>query len=142
VVVDEAGDILLFRTSDPVRSEWGTWWITPGGGIDPGETVEAAAHRELAEETGLRGVDLGPVVRELDSVVPIDGRLIRQHETYFVVQVRRFTLDVTGWTDEERETVAEHRWWTLSDLRRTTDAVYPAGLADLVAEVLGGRKPA
>jgi putative (di)nucleoside polyphosphate hydrolase len=32
----------------------GTWWQMPQGGLDPGEEPEAAARRELAEETGVR----------------------------------------------------------------------------------------
>lgn len=32
----------------------GTWWQMPQGGVDEGEDIEAAARRELAEETGVR----------------------------------------------------------------------------------------
>ncbi len=32
----------------------GHWWQMPQGGMDPGETPEEAARRELHEETGIR----------------------------------------------------------------------------------------
>jgi lipoyl(octanoyl) transferase len=37
------------------RPHMGLWWSSVTGMLEPGETPEAAAHRELLEETGLRG---------------------------------------------------------------------------------------
>ena len=37
------------------RPEQGLWWSSVTGMLEPGETAEAAAHRELLEETGLEG---------------------------------------------------------------------------------------
>jgi hypothetical protein len=36
---------------------------------------------------------------------------------------------------------AGHRWWSVDELRATTEIVYPLGLADLLAELLAGRIP-
>lgn len=48
-IVDEQGRVLAFERSDVPGS-----WQLPQGGLNPGEDAEAAAWRELREETGLR----------------------------------------------------------------------------------------
>lgn len=47
VAQDAQGRVLLVR-----HTYLESWWL-PGGGVDAGETTEAAAARELKEETGL-----------------------------------------------------------------------------------------
>ena len=43
----------IYRQVLLVRKAHGSDWFFPGGGVEAGETVEEAAERELAEETGL-----------------------------------------------------------------------------------------
>jgi 8-oxo-dGTP diphosphatase len=51
----EAASVLLIKRGQaPFEGEW----ALPGGFVEVDETGLNAAHRELAEETGLRGVDL------------------------------------------------------------------------------------
>ena len=52
VVYDGGGCVLLTRRARHMRSFPGCW-VFPGGGVDPGESVRAAALRELREETGI-----------------------------------------------------------------------------------------
>jgi 8-oxo-dGTP pyrophosphatase MutT (NUDIX family) len=56
VAVPGRGLLLIHRHRFIVRT-WG--WEVPGGGIEPGETPEEAARREVEEETGWRPV--GPL---------------------------------------------------------------------------------
>ncbi len=53
LALNEAGEMLLVRQSRPVIAAHTL--EAPAGLIDPGETPEAAARRELQEETGLDG---------------------------------------------------------------------------------------
>ncbi len=52
VVVERDGALLLVRHKKPDRE---SYWVLPGGRLEPGETIPKCAERELLEETGLRG---------------------------------------------------------------------------------------
>ncbi len=112
LLVDGEGAVLLLRGRDPARPDAGTWWFTPGGGIDDGETPEAAARREVAEETGLVVGDLGDVVFRRVARFDFEGLHYRQSEQFFCVRCDRFVLDDAGWSEVERRTVLGHRWWS------------------------------
>ena len=50
-VIERNGRFLLCQR--PAHKRHGNLWEFPGGKFEPGETVEAAARRELAEELGV-----------------------------------------------------------------------------------------
>jgi 8-oxo-dGTP pyrophosphatase MutT (NUDIX family) len=132
ILIDEAGRVLLFRGGDPHRPDAGTWWFTPGGGLDDGESIEEAARREVREETGFVVTDFGPVVMERSIEFEVEGRHFDQDEVFFRVSVAGFDVDTREWTDLERRLIVEHRWWTREELAATAETVYPEGLADLL----------
>jgi 8-oxo-dGTP pyrophosphatase MutT (NUDIX family) len=64
VVVD--GQILLVEHEYP---EHGRFWLLPGGGCEDGETLVAAASREVREETGLDVTGLRHVAVHVSNLI-------------------------------------------------------------------------
>ena len=134
LLLDGAGRVLLFRGLDPARPELGSWWFTVGGGVDEGETVRDAAARELFEETGLALPPesfTGPFHREY-AEFSIAGTDYFQDNEFYAVRVDGHEVVTTGFTDLELTFMTEHRWWSVDELRATTDTVYPECLAELL----------
>jgi ADP-ribose pyrophosphatase YjhB (NUDIX family) len=68
------GRVLLLRHEKPGRE----YWLLPGGGVEAGESLVDALHRELAEECGIDDeLPLEGPVAIVDSIAPgygADGR--------------------------------------------------------------------
>ena len=127
------GAALLFMTAAPDSSRFARW-ITPGGGVDAGESHAEAAVRELFEETALRVDAVGEPVHAIDFAVDWDeADHDRGHAEYYVVRVpSRFAPSSENWTEEEHVDVTAHHWFTASELEASGEPFEPPELPDLL----------
>jgi 8-oxo-dGTP pyrophosphatase MutT (NUDIX family) len=88
-ITDDSGRVLLQRRAD------NGYWNLPGGGLELGESLETALHREVMEETGLevRVVRLIGVYSHPDMTVMSypDGRVLQYITSLFECRVTNGT---------------------------------------------------
>ncbi|SDD61176.1 NUDIX hydrolase [Glycomyces harbinensis] len=144
LLVDEDDRVLLFHSRD-YMGPGVEYYVTPGGGLDAGETLEAGAVREVFEETGLRVAPdtLGPVVAETEGVWS-DGPdlVIHSRDAYFFLRVAHFEPVRDGLEAVEREEFTAARWLAPAELAAVDALVFPAPVACLLKGLRAGAEPA
>ena len=104
VMVIEGNKILLVRRGQPPHQGE---WALPGGFVESGETVEAAAKREVQEETGI-AIDLSAIL----GVYSDPERDPRGHTASVIFVGKMIGGQLQGGDD-----AADARWYDLDNLR-------------------------
>jgi len=129
MLLDPDDRVLLFKN---VRNHW----VTPGGGVEPGESFADAALRELWEETGISDVVLGPVAIERELILG-QGDPFLCREQIFVARTTVTDVSLDNQDEGERAGYNGYRRWTVDELLTTNELVYPEELAERVRDVIG-----
>ena len=127
--------LLLFLARDGSRPGH-HWWVTPGGGLEVGESFEEAASRELHEEPGLR-VPIGQWVWTRRHTGWFEGRWFDQYERFFVAEASDLNIHPI----KQDGYVGQHRWWTWQELSIATDDFAPRRLASFFGALARGEYP-
>lgn len=142
ILIDALDRILLMKARSPAAPEGAGVWFTVGGGAEPGETVLEAAAREIREETGFDRFELGPVVWRREGMLNWGGAERLFKESYVVARCAGGAISRAGWDAAERALIDDIRWWSRDEIAASAEPIYPAGLAELLIDVLAGAYPA
>ena len=137
----ETARILLFDENDNLLLLFTHWdnriapprWLTPGGGVDPGETNHEGAVRELFEETGLVVESLGEPVWRHTIALPEGHSFDFADATYYLLRTNHFDPVNDNWMPNEFDDVLEVRWFSPAELAASTDAFDPEDIRAILA---------
>src|SRR4051812_22837878 len=104
-------------------------WSLPKGHVEPGETIEDTAVREVREETGISGRILAPL-GTIDFWFVADGSRVHKTVHHFLL------LAESGELSDEDVEVAEVAWFPLAEVGRSLAYVDERRLADGVPALL------
>jgi 8-oxo-dGTP pyrophosphatase MutT (NUDIX family) len=116
--VSPLGEVLLLHGRDPAcPDDW--HWVSIGGAVEPGESLEEGALRELREETGIvvSPLALSPPVHRGRHDFSWDGRHYTSHSTFFAIALDRdVEVVLDGLEEPEVGNLTEAAWWFPDDL--------------------------
>ncbi len=127
VAIVDSNKILLVQHEKYGRE----YWLLPGGGVKYGETMKAAAQRELMEETGYE-VEVGSLFMVSESIPPDLHRHVIN--VYYWGRVVSGSLNVT-----QDRVLRDAQWIDLADLPHLT--IYPAVGREIIAAIETGSVP-
>ncbi|MGW0881257.1 NUDIX hydrolase [Streptomyces sp. NPDC002671] len=112
VIPNTEGKVLLLRRA--TDDYFGGLWELPSGGVDAGETLTEALHREVTEETGLTVTAIGTYLGHFDYLSK-SGKTTRQFN---------FTATTTHDSDTVKLTEHDaHRWADRTEQEQVSSAV-------------------
>lgn len=111
----------------------GSSWCIPKGHVEPSESLEQTAMREVAEETGIAGV----VIRKLDTIsyrFSADGKRIEKTVHHYLL---RQTGGELGFENDPTGEVTKVGWFGLLELDRVLTHSNERKIARIAIEILG-----
>ena len=142
LLLNKDDDILMVKYEeetliDPQNPEVKNYWVLPGGGMEVGESFKETAERELKEESGI-SAEIGRWIWTCRPRLIHQGELTEHEQHIFLAKINDGRVWVSNSSDEP---IASIRWWSLDQMKESSELFFPNRLIELTEQILGGDIP-
>ena len=142
IVLNKEKQIFLFQYNFDYLADGKPIWITPGGGLEEGESFEAALKRELFEELGVNITSNCPEVYYRNPVYTLkNGDRVQSVEKFFLVNVSEKVFSLEHWTESEKKRMSAGKWWSVEEIKKSRDDFFTKDIIQILAELTDGALP-
>lgn len=131
-------EVLLTEGCDPIRDF--RFYVPVGGGVEFGESIQAAAEREMREELGLSGQTLD-FVNFHESIFQFLGQTEHEIVFHFVCHISNESrANLPTHVIESSGERVEFFWYSRTELERIKLGVVPPQIYDELFDALASQK--
>lgn len=147
ILINDRKELLLLSTDDEKIKNLdgnynGRFWQLVGGKIEKGEKIFQAAKRELFEETGLKECDVEfypNVVWEGILKLNMHGIETTINQKFIVAKAINNNISLKNLINEEKESIKSFKWFSLNEIKHSSDIIYPIDLPEYLPDILNGK---
>ena len=116
----------------------GRFWFLVGGTLENGETFQAAAKRELTEETGLTDADVVWGAEIAEGVVHLkkNGQPLDIYQRFIIAKTEKDAVHLHNLDVWEQNAVKGLRWFSPEEIQISKEVIYPRVLKVYLPQVL------
>lgn len=142
IVLNKQNQIFLFCYNFDFFEEEGAIWITPGGGLDEGESFEEALRRELFEELGIKITEPTPEIFHRAPLYKLkNGETVRSEERFYLVRLDETEFSYAGWTESENKRMTAGKWWFAEEIRNSKEQFFSKDIVRMLERLSKGEIP-
>lgn len=139
IVLNKKNEIFLFQYMFDYLEDCKAIWITPGGGLEEGESVEDALKRELFEELGVQIKEKCPEVYYRNPVYTLkNGEKVQSVEKFFLVILEDEEFSSERRTESEKKRMLAGKWWSAEEIERSEEAFFSKDVLRILHELSNG----
>lgn len=137
LLISPENRLFLFKFEFAFLDHGKTIWVTPGGGVEEGETFETGLQRELFEELGLDVTIAKP--HAYSRKMPFtnkSGEEFISDERYYIVKVPDEKVLFENLSADERRLTKDGKWWSIDDIRSSCEEFFTDDLGMILEDII------